>query len=174
MFQSAVRYDQGSGVPGEKAYDGPTRAEPGILGAVGEVGNVFSEDPAKPGFWNPGLVANSKRWAILTTPKQYAARGTAAGTLVPTMALPPGEEGEFSSMGQFFVLASNADSKPGDRVYFNNTTGRVVTAAPAAAAPATSTIFPGAVVAPLPGGNRASPAVAGLIVVTLTGPVIPA
>lgn len=176
MFQSTVRYDQGSGIPGEIAYDGPHRAEPGILAASGTVGNVFSENPANPGFWSPGTQANAVRFALLTTPKQYAAFGTqAGGPLAPTMVLPANAEGEFTSMGQIFVLSSNAGgasaSKPGDLVYFNNTTGLIVTAAPGAAAPATSTLLPGAVVAPLPGGNRGlTPVTPSLIVVTLNGP----
>ncbi len=171
MFQSTVRFDQGSGVPGEKAYHGPHRAEPGILEVAGTIGFVVSENPAKPGFWSPGTQANAVRFGVLSTPKQFAARGTqAGGTLAPTLVLPANSEAEITSMGQLFVLATNADATVGDLVYFASATGAIVTARPSAAAPANSTLLPGAVVAPLPGGNRATPAQAGLIVVTLNGP----
>lgn len=171
-FQSTVRYDQGSGVPGEKAYDGPTRAESGVLALSAVVGTILSEDPAKAGYWKPGVQAGALRYAMLTTPKQYASIGTSAGgPLAPTLTLPANREVELASMGQFFALASNADARPGHLVYFNNTTGVIVTAAPTAAVPATSTAIVGAVVAPLPGGNRATPAVPGMIVVTLNGPM---
>lgn len=171
MFQSTVRFDQGSGVVGEKAYAGPYRAEPGILQVAAAIGLVVTENPAKPGFWSPGLIANAVRFGVLTTPKQFAASGTqAGGTLAPTLILPANAEAEITSMGQIFMAAANADAAPGHLVYFANATGVITTAAPTAAAPANSTLLPGAVVAPLPGGNRASPAVPGMVVVTLNGP----
>ena len=167
-FQSSVRFDVAGGMPGEIAYDGPHRAQPGILQVAAAVGNFCSEDPAKPGFWSPGLIANAVNFGMLSTPKQYASYGTTAGgPLAPTMILAANAEGEFTSMGQLWAQVTNANAKVGDAVYFNNTTGALVTAAPSAAAPATSTLIPGATVVPSPGGANAP----ALVVITLTGPL---
>jgi hypothetical protein len=167
-FQSSVRFDTGSGIPGEFAYDGPRRAEPGILQAAATIGAMFvSEDPANPGFWSPGKLANSQRYGLLTSPKQFASYGTTAGgPLAPTMILPANAEAEITSMGQVWAVTSTANSKPGDVVYMTNATGAITTTAPGAAAPANSTLIPGATVAPKPGSAAAS-----LIVITLTGPL---
>lgn len=165
-FQSTVRFDQGGGIPGEYAYQSPTRAEPGILATAATVGMFVSEDPAKPGFWNAGLIAGALRFGIVATPKQYAARGTTVGgTLAPTLVLPANSEAEVATMGHLWALnTAAAGAKPGDVVYFNNTTGAIVTTIPGAAAPATSTLVPGAIVAPRPGAAT-NP---NLIVVQLT------
>lgn len=167
-FQSAVNFDLAYGVPGEFAFDGPRRAEPGILAAAAVVGRVCTEDPAVPGSWTPGLVASSIRQSVLTSPKQYALTGTAGNTLSPSLELPANASGEFATMGQIWVISSTAN-KPGDVVYFNNTTGAISTTAPGATAPASSTLLRGAVVAPR-AGSVTSPA-NGLTVITITGPV---
>lgn len=166
-FQSTVRYDTGSGIPGEFAFDGPRRSEPGILQAAGTIGTMVSEDPAAPGFWSPGLITNSKRFGLLTSPKQFASYGTqAGGPLAASMVIPAGAEAEITSMGQVWVTTATATSKPGDLVYMLNATGAVLTGAVGAAAPATSTLIVGATVAPKPGSAAPS-----LIVVTLNGPM---
>lgn len=166
-FQSTVRYDTGSGIPGEFAFDGPRRAEPGILQAAATIGTFVSEDPAAPGFWSPGLVANARRYGLLTSPKQFPSYGTSAGgPLAPTMILPAGIEAEITTMGQVWVTTATANSKPGNLVWMVNATGAVVTSEVGAAAPAASTQIPGATVAPKPGSAAPS-----LIVVTLTGPL---
>lgn len=168
MFQSTVRFDTGSGIQGEFAYDGPRRSEPGILQTAATIGAVFvSEDPAAPGFWSVGKLANSQRYGILTSPKQFASFGTVGGgPLAPTMILPANAEAEITSMGQVWAINTTATAKPGDVVYMDNTTGAIKTTAPGAAAPATSTLIPGATVAPKPGSAAPS-----LIVITLTGPL---
>lgn len=152
-FQSAVRYDQAGGVPGEYMNDGPRRAEPGICKGAVTIGRAVSEDPAAPGFWQQGLIAGALRFGIAATPKQYAARGTAlGGTLAPTLTIPDASEVEVCTLGHLWVEASNASSKPGWVVQFANATG-IISAKAAGPADADNTLLPTAKVAPLPGAS---------------------
>lgn len=170
-FQKSIRFDQAGGIPGEFANDGPRRAEPGILATVGTVGRFFSEDPAKPGFWTQGGLTGAVRVALLTTPKQYAARGTqAGGTLAPTLVLPANSEGEFTTMGQIWVQGDSPNAKPGDEVYFSNLTGAVITSPVGTPISSGATKVPGAVVAPLPGGPNNQAQGGNALIITLTGP----
>lgn len=165
-FQSVVRYDTAAGMPGEFAFTGPRRSEPGILKAATPVGFGVSEDPAAPGFWQVGLVAGAVRFGVVTSPKQYASIGTTVGgPLAPTLVLPANTEAEVTSMGQIWVSTVTANSKPGDLVYITNADGSIQTAPPAGPAPGASTKIPGAVVAPKPGSAAPS-----MIVITLNGP----
>lgn len=170
-FQKSVRFDQAGGVPGEYANDGPHRAEPGILATTGTVGRFFSEDPAKPGFWTQGGLTGAVRVALLTNPKQYAARGTqAGGTLAPTLVLPANDTGEFTTMGQVWVQGDSPNAKPGDEVYMSNLTGAVVTSPAATPITSGATKIPGAVVAPLPGGPNTQAQGGNALVIVLNGP----
>lgn len=171
-FQKTVRFDQAGGIPGEIAYAGPHRAEPGILATVGTVGRFFSEDPAKPGFWTQGALAGALRVALLTTPKQYASRGTqAGGTLAPTLVLPANSEGEFTSMGQIWVQGDTPNAMPGHDVYFSDLTGAVITAPPSTPITSGATKVSGAVVAPRPGGPNTQAQGGNMIVIVLNGPL---
>lgn len=161
-FQSTVRYDQAGGVPGEFMNVGPTRAEPGIAKGVVTVGRVVSEDPAAPGFWQIGLIAGALRFGVVTTPKQYAARGTVAGgTLAPTMDLPDASEIEVCTMGHIWVSATNASSVPGWVVQFANATG-IISAKAAGPADSGNTLLPNTKVAPLPGATT-TPNLIGIV-----------
>lgn len=162
MFQKSVRFDQAGGVPGEFLNLGPVRAEPGIASGAVTVGRVVSEDPAKPGFWKQGLVAGALRFGVVTTPKQYAARGTqAGGTLAPTMTLPDASEIEVCTMGHIWAEASNASSVPGWVVQFANATGIISTKA-AGPADADNTLLPNTKVAPLIGATT-TPNLIGIV-----------
>ncbi|AXF52890.1 MAG: hypothetical protein [Bacteriophage sp.] len=171
-FQKTVRFDQAGGIPGEKANDGPSRAEPGILTAIGTVGRFFSEDPAKPGHWTQGAVSGSLRFALLTTPKQYAAQGTTAGgTLAPTMQLLANTTAEFATMGQFWVVGDSPNAMPGHDVYFSDLTGAIITSPPSVPITSGATKVAGAVVAPFPGGGNNQAQGGNMIVITLNGPL---
>lgn len=83
-FQSAVRFDQAYGLPGEFAFDGPQRAEPGILRTTDPTqnvfGRVFSLDSALPGIWRAGdALDNGERFGIMVSPKEHVSYGTQAG-----------------------------------------------------------------------------------------------
>lgn len=169
-FQSTVRFDTAYGVPGEYAFDGPTRAEPGVLRSATPANNVFgrafTEDPATPGIWragNVGPIANV-RIAIMTSPKQHASYGTAAGgPLAPTLVLPNEVTAEMTTMGQITVLAATAANLIGNIVRYVIATGEIVTAVPGTALPGTQAEIPNAQVIRVP-----QPTINSLIVVQLT------
>lgn len=167
-FQSAVRFDQGYGVPGEFAFDGPKRAEPGLLNSAAAANNVigraFTLDAATPGVWRAGdPTANGERIAILTGPKQYAAYGDATGPLAASLTLPNGVVGQFATMGQIIVRSTTPNNAVGNIVRFVQASGEIVTAAPGTALPAGQSEIPNATVIRVP-----QPADDGLVVIQLT------
>lgn len=169
-FQSAVRFDQAYGIPGEYAFDGPYRAEPGILRSATPANNVFgrlfTEDPATPGIWragNVGPIANVRK-AIMTSPKQHASYGTAAGgPLAPTLVMPNEVSVELTTMGQIIVQAATANNLIGNIVRYIIATGEIVSAVPGTALPGTQEEIPNAVVIRVP-----QPTINNLMVVQLT------
>ena len=149
-FQNTVRFDQAGGIPGEFMTIGPTRAEPGIAANTVTIGRAVSEDPAKPGFWSAGLMAGALRFGIVTSPKQYASRGTGqANPLDATMQLPSGSDIEICTMGHIWAASSTASAQSGWVVQFDNTNG-AISAKAAGPADANNTLLPNTKVAPLP------------------------
>lgn len=125
-FQTAVNLDQAFGVPGELAFDGPTRAKPGVVKVGGAsaadivVGRAFTID-ASDGQFEPG--GDGVFGGVLINPKSHASLGTAAGgALAPTLVLPAGTVGEFLTMGQLVVALANG-ANIGDKVMFADATG---------------------------------------------------
>ena len=163
-FQSTVRMDSATGIPGELAFDGPHRAESGTLSTACVIGFAVSQSNTD-GTWAAGVQSGAKRIGLLINPKDKVLTGSAGNPLAPTVVLPANTPGTVCTMGQVWVLAATAGAKPGDAVYADNATGQIKTAVPGAAAPATSTLIPGAWVAPLPIGVT----VPGLLVITLNG-----
>lgn len=168
-FQSAVRFDAAYGVPGEYATDGPTRAEPGILRTTAPANNIFgrffSLNSAVPGVWRAGdALGDGERWGILTSPKQHASYGTAAGgPLAPTLTLPNEVTAEITTMGQVICVARDAANLVGNIVRFVKATGEVVTVPPGTAVDPLLQDVPNAVVVRVP-----QPTALGLVVIQLT------
>lgn len=105
-----------SGVPGEYAFSGPTRALSAIIDSVMESYNVFGRaftymDPAleKVQAGGPGKFAG-----IMMAPKAYA--------LDQNFAL-DGTVGEFCFMGEVYVELSTTGGQIGDAVWYDDTTG---------------------------------------------------
>lgn len=130
-FQSTLNEDQGFGVIGEFAFDGPRRVQPITIDSEDEaasnvVGRAFffatPSDPAGP------AVAGSPNGetvfaGILGMPKEYASRGTAAGgTLAATLTLANDEIGQFVQMGEI-VVALPAAAAIGDLVTYDTADG---------------------------------------------------
>lgn len=157
-FQSSVSVDQGFGVVGEVAFDGPTRAQPYIIVSADAANNVVGRAFTS----SNGTVAAAGGTAvfagILVHPKHYASYGTAAGgPLAPTLTLANNSPGEFLTMGEIVVTLPGA-AAVGDPVKYNTTTGVLGTGAP------------GAGEAAVPNAKVSHYAVtgAGLAVITLT------
>lgn len=130
-FQSTVNTDQGFGVVGELAFEGPLRAKSLILASDDAAYNIFgraftyaSQDTVKAG--GTGVFAG-----ILTNPKEHASLGTAGNSVGATLTLPNGEVASFATMGEF-VEAYPAAFNIGDDVLFDTTTGAISTQGPAA------------------------------------------
>lgn len=155
-FQSTVRFDAGYGVPGEIVFDGPHRAEPGILRTTDPANNIFgrffSLDSALPGVWRAGdATDNGERYGIMTSPKQHALQGTAAGgSLAPTLVMPNEATVEITTMGQVLCRSSVASNLVGNIVRFVLLTGEIVTVPPGTAADPLHQDVPNAVVVRVP------------------------
>jgi len=159
-FQSTVYLDQGFGVVGEIAFEGPKRATPGVIkGATpanNVVGRAFTIDVSD-GAYSPG--GTGVFGGILSNPKALSSVGTSAGgPLAPTLTVPNGTVGEFLTMGEI-IVALPAGANIGDAIYFVNADG---TLAAGTASTGQTQIANAKVV-------RFSNAAAGLAVVSLTG-----
>lgn len=176
-FQSTVNNNIGFGIPGELFLEGPLRAQPAVLNSGTPANNVIgraftiatngqataayeaSTDPAPMQVQAGGTGVFA---GILANPKVYANLGTAAGgTLAANMTLPNGTVVELVQETAGIIVTLPAAANTGDWVYFTNATGALVTTAPGAAAPASSTRIPGATV------ERYILAAGGLAVITM-------
>lgn len=131
-LQSTVALNQGFGVVGELAFDGPLRAISAVIdhatAANIVVGRWFTA-PAD-GEYRPG--GTGAVGGLLVNPKVYASIGTSAGgPLAPTLIVPTGTVGEFASMGEFVVAAANAVAL-GDLAMYDTTTGAISALSPTA------------------------------------------
>lgn len=170
MPQSTVRFDIGSGLPGEIAFDGPKRAQPGVLRTTAPANNifgrVFSEDAALPGYWRAGdPTGNGERFAVMINPKEHVSYGTqAGGPQAPSYTLPNETQATFMTMGIVWVAPINARTpRVGDIVRFVIATGEVFTVAPGTATDPLYKDLPGATVVRYPQPNAN-----GLAVIQIT------
>lgn len=161
-MQSTVALAQGYGVIGEVIFEGPLRAQPGVIKAGSAtaadivVGRAFTIDTSDNQF-QPG--GTGPFGGILSNPKALQSVGTlAGGPLAPTLTIPAGTVGEFTRMGEMLVYLENA-ATVGDGVYFTNATG----ALSAGTATSGQTQITGAKV------ERFSNQAAGLAVISLLG-----
>ena len=127
-FQKTVSADIRSGVIGELAFNGPTRAVSAMLdsgaGAANNVvGRAFcyasTEDNTVSAGGYAGIFAG-----ILIQPKSHALRGTAVGgTLADSLTLPDGVAVELLQMGEVFVSLATDGATIGSLVKYDDTTG---------------------------------------------------
>lgn len=134
-FQTTVINDIRSGMVGEMAFDGPTRAIPALLdsgaGAANNIiGRAFSYVSRANGTVAAGgAVADFA--GILVLPKTQSLRGTVAGgPLAESLLLPDGTQVELAQMGEYFVALENDGGNVNDLVAYDTTTGEL-TAEPA-------------------------------------------
>lgn len=153
-FQSTVDADITSGVIGEIAFDGPTRALSAVLdsgaGAANNVvGRVFTWQDRAAGTVKAGGAAADFA-GILVHPKSYALLGTAAGgTLATSLTVADGVPVELLFMGEVFVSLATTGGTIGAALKYNTTTGIIDFGAPGAGEAA----IPNAVIS----RNNASP-----------------
>lgn len=129
-LQSTVALNQGFGVVGEIVFEGPLRAQPGVVKGTAAnivVGRYFTIDLTD-GQFQPGN--SGQPGGILANPKAMSSIGTqAGGPLAPTLTVPAGTVGEFVSMGLILVALAAAASI-GDKATYDTTTGVIGTVPP--------------------------------------------
>lgn len=149
MLQKTVLAVIAAGLPGERALDGPRRAQPATLDSatpasniVGRAFTVKSGMTGQPkigdGGANPAAMKVEAGGAgvfagLLSHPKAYAQASLTSDGLG---ALPNGTIAEFTqeSAGEFILLKTAADV--GHLIYFETADGELAAAAPGAAVPA--------------------------------------
>lgn len=128
-FQSTVINDIRSGLIGEIAYDGPTRATPAMLdsgaGAANNiVGRAFTwEDPEAKTIKAGGAGATEVFAGIMVMPKTYALRGAGGDTLAESLLVPDGVPVEVLDMGEIFVSLASDGATIGSLVKYTDATG---------------------------------------------------
>lgn len=157
-FQTApIPNNIGFGVPGELYLEGPLRAQPGVLNSGTPANNIIARaftlvddgtasfdtsvdpQPSEMQAGGTGVFAG-----ILANPKVYSSLGTSAnGTLASTLTLPNGVVAEFVLQTAGLIVQLGAAFAIGDWIWFNQATGLLVSTAPGAGAPASSTRVPG-------------------------------
>lgn len=107
-----------SGIPGEQAFDGPTRALTALLDTAVEANNVFGRaftyaDEAVESVQagGTGLFAG-----IMINPKIY---------LLDVEYARNGAQSEFGFMGEWYVELTTVGGTIGDPIYFVNATGEL-------------------------------------------------
>jgi len=107
-----------SGIPGEQAFDGPTRALAALLNTTTEANNIFGRaftyrdeavETVQAG--GTGLFAG-----IMINPKAY---------LLDTGYALNGTQAEFGFMGEWYVSLTTTGATIGDLIYFVNATGEL-------------------------------------------------
>lgn len=171
-FQSTVPSVIPAGIPGELAFEGPLRSQPGRLNSADAANNIFgrgltiignaaAQDAtnAVVGAGGTGVFAG-----ISMLPKNHPTYGTSAGGIyAPSNVVPNGEIIDCLTMGEIFALVSTT-CNIGDNVYFNTTTGILATTAPGVTTLASHTLIAGARIERFPFTGTPP----GLVVVKLT------
>lgn len=154
MFQQTINSNMGVGIPGELAFDGPLRAQPGFIDPAATaancvLGRYFTKN-RDTGLYAPGgdTTANADLMlgGIAGTPKELINYGTAAGgPLAPSLLVKPGSLATFFEMAMVFVQVA-APCQVGDKVIYAVATGIIATVPAETAVPAGSLAVPNAVV----------------------------
>lgn len=174
-FQTApILNNIGFGVPGELAFEGPLRGQPAVLNsgtpannvigraftivddATGNFDTVADPQPLEVAAGGTGVFAG-----ILANPKVYSNPGVTGNTLGANLTLPNGTIVELVQETAGIIIQVPAACAIGDWVWFNQTTGALVTTAPGASAPATSSRVPNGRI------TRYESAAAGLAVMSM-------
>jgi hypothetical protein len=151
MYQSTVNSKLAFGFPGELFKGGPLRARPGNIQSAGPntIGFAFTKVAGTDGYCTVGGTPGEDApfYGILANQKEYALRGTTAGSLVPSLNLPQFSPGDFVYMSTGLIVTLGNAANEGDFVDFVIATGALVARASTSGSPATGNAnIPGAVV----------------------------
>lgn len=134
-FQTSVIGDIRSGVIGELAFDGPTRAVSAVLDSASAANNVIGrafcyEDTSVESVSAGGDAGNFA--GILINPKTHPLYGTAGDTLAESLTLPNGTAVELLQMGEIYVSLATTGADIGAPVKYVDATGILDHGAPVA------------------------------------------
>lgn len=144
-FQTQVNVQLAFGLPGALYDDSPVRATPWELNSAAAAYNVigataFTATTADPGDSSAAGVAaaggTGQFVGILANNKVYATSGPTTGALNPTTTLPNFTIGELVTMGHL-IVALPGPANVGDKLCYDQTTGRIQNYAPTATFTAT-------------------------------------
>lgn len=144
-FQTAVNVQLAFGIPGALYDDSPVRATPWELNSASAAYNIigataFTATTADPGNSSAAGVAaaggTGQFVGILANAKVYATSGPSSGALNPTTTLANFTTGELVTMGHLIVVLPGP-ANLGDKLCYDQTTGRIQSYAPSAAFTAT-------------------------------------
>ena len=129
--QTAVNFGLAVGIPGELAYDIQPHVQNRLLNSSGQAqtfGFAFTENGS-----GAAIVGGTGEFAgILIQPKSQSSAGGSGGPTTTTFNLIDNTEGQLMRFGAVYVAAPAA-AAIGDQVFFDNTTGAIVTQARKAA-----------------------------------------
>ncbi len=126
--QTVVRQFLTSGLPGEIANTGPSRAHDWVVQVSGlAVNNIvgYAYAQLSDGIATPGQ--NGNFIGVLVLPKNYALLGTPTGSLEPAFFIPDNQNGSLLSMGEIWVSLQTAGNV-GDGLTYNIDTGAISSA----------------------------------------------
>ncbi len=127
---SPLRQVQTTGLPGEVAREGPTRAGAWILNSGGQA-NVVGFAFHKVADREAEVGGTGEFVGILGRPKEHALVGVGASALTPTDILADGIVGNMITMGILFLQldGTGAAGTVGTGVYSNDVTGSIAAGA---------------------------------------------
>jgi hypothetical protein len=168
-FPSTVRADIAVGFVGDLAFEGPLKAQPGILNSADAAYNVVGRAFTHTGTDGVFAAGGEGTFAgILANRAEYTTAGTAAGgALAPTMTLRNGEVGGFvqETSGLFVNLIDGFGV--GYYVIYNITTGELDSVAQNGTIARSWALVPGASVVRYGSGT------AGLAIISISGELAP-
>lgn len=124
-FQQKVNFDYGFGIPGEVAFDGPTRAKPGVLKSDDEKNNVFGRVfTLNADGKTIGAGGEGEFWGILGDPKSHTYTGRVDDD-TSSLYVSNGVVGAFYDMALINVLTSEA-AQIGDNLWYDTGTGEII------------------------------------------------
>lgn len=125
-FQNVVRFEQGTGIAGEIAREGPQRAAPwNLLSASlpNVIGYVYTINTSAP---NTAQVGESDPFVgILGFPKEQSLIGDGIKALAPFYELPNNSVGQLITMGILYVNLT-LGGVVGDPVFYDADTGEIL------------------------------------------------
>lgn len=132
--QTTIRSDIGHGIPGEIAFDSPSRVTPYNLNSASAANNIFgryftrvagSENLTTDVAGDVQAGGTGTVGGILINPRNHVGLGDGTWALGSDSNVGNGTAVELLSMGIVFVMLATGGGRVGNRVQYNTTTGEL-------------------------------------------------